>query len=372
MQPCNSLTINQKAEHPVHPRPIVSIGAGGIVRDAHYPAYVKAGFSIAGLFDLDSQQASAMAQKFNVSMVYESLTDAATQAPEEAIFDVAVPASAILDVLSALPDGRPVLIQKPMGENLTQAREILALCQAKKLTAAINFQMRYAPFIIAARSLIEQGIIGQVHDMEVRVTVYTPWQMWPFLEQVPYAEMLYHSIHYIDLVRSFMGEPQGIYAKSVRHPDVMKMDGSRTNIIFDYGDVTRVNVETNHQHKYGLRHQESYVKWEGTEGAIKAKMGLLMNYPDGEPDAFEYCVLRDGEAPAWNSVDIEGTWFPDAFIGSISSLMRYVEGSTDVLPTAVEDAFQTMAVVEAACQSSAAGATSLTKTVAPKPLSDQA
>jgi len=97
-----------------------------------------------------------------------------------------------------------------------------------------------------------------------------------------------------------------------------------------------------------------------------------MNYPDGEPDAFEYCVLRDGEAPAWNSVDIEGTWFPDAFIGSISSLMRYVEGSTDTLPTAVEDAFQTMAVVEAACQSSAAGATSLTKTVAPKPLSDQA
>ncbi len=98
----------------------------------------------------------------------------------EAIFDVAVPAGHILAVLRQLPDGRAVLIQKPMGDNLNQAREILALCQAKQLTAAINFQMRWAPFIIAARSLIDQGAIGEVHDMEVRVTVYTPWHLWPF------------------------------------------------------------------------------------------------------------------------------------------------------------------------------------------------
>ena len=353
----SNLIIQQNAELPTRFYPIVSIGTGGIVRDAHYPAYAKAGFTVAGLFDLDREQAHAMAQKHSVPAAYDTLEELVVNTPADAIFDVAVPASAILDVLEKIPDERAVLIQKPLGENLAQGREIVALCQKKKLIAAVNFQMRYAPFIIAARSLIEQGIIGEVHDMEVRVTVYTPWQMWPFLEQVPYAEILYHSIHYIDLVRAFMGEPTGIYAKTVRHPDVMKMDGSCTNIIFDYGDVQRVNVETNHQHKYGLRHQESYVKWEGTRGAIKAKMGLLMNYPDGEPDAFEYCVLQDGESPIWNTVDIQGTWFPDAFIGSMSSLMRYVEGSIDTLPTSVEDALRTMAVVDAACQSSAGGAT---------------
>ena len=34
---------------PDHPRPIVLIGAGGIVRDAHLPAYAKAGFTVASL-----------------------------------------------------------------------------------------------------------------------------------------------------------------------------------------------------------------------------------------------------------------------------------------------------------------------------------
>ena len=243
-----------------------------------------------------------------------------------------------------------------MGDNLNQAREILALCEAKQLTAAINFQMRWAPFIIAARSLIDQGAIGEVHDMEVRVTVYTPWHLWPFLQQVPYAEILYHSIHYIDLVRSFLGDPEGVYAKTVRHPKLQTMQ-SRTSLILDYGDVLRCNVETNHHHEYGLRHQESYVKWEGTQGAIKAKMGLLMNYPTGEPDDFDYCLLQENQEPQWQSIAVDGSWFPDAFIGSMASLMRYVDGETDVLPTAVADAFKTMAVADAACRSSDGGAT---------------
>ena len=32
--------------------PIVSIGAGGIVRDAHLPAYRKARFQVHGIYDL--------------------------------------------------------------------------------------------------------------------------------------------------------------------------------------------------------------------------------------------------------------------------------------------------------------------------------
>ena len=353
------LTIAQKAQLPQNIRPIVSIGVGGIVHDAHYPAYQKAGFAIAGLYDPNTERAQWMAETFGVATLYESLAQAATQAPADAVFDVAVPASQIIHVLRQLPDRRAVLIQKPMGDNLAQARDILELCRAKGLTAAINFQMRWAPFIIAARSLIAQGAIGEVHDMEVRVTVYTPWQLWPFLQEVPHAEILYHSIHYIDLVRSFLGDPTGIYAKTVKHPSLTSMDGSRTNLIFDYGDVLRCNVETNHHHAYGLRHQESYVKWEGTRGAIMAKMGLLMNYPQGEPDAFEYCILTEAEEPVWRAVAIEGSWFPDAFIGSMSSLMRYLNGETHTLPTSVEDAFRTMQVVDAACRSSDAGATTI-------------
>jgi len=41
----------------------------------------------------------------------------------------------------------------------------------------------------------------------------------------------------------------------------------------------------------------------------------------------------------------------------MASLQRYVTGEADTLPTAVADAFQTMAVVEAAYTSSETGGT---------------
>ncbi|MCB0184018.1 MAG: Gfo/Idh/MocA family oxidoreductase, partial [Caldilineaceae bacterium] len=190
-------TINTMPVLPRNPRPIVSIGAGGIVQDAHYPAYQKAGLPVIGLYDRDGARAQMMANKFGVPTVYPTLAAAVQQAPADAIFDVAVPASQLLNVLPQLPDDRAVLIQKPLGETLAQAQQIVQICHEKSLTAAVNFQLRWAPFVLAAHSIIEQGLIGAVHDLEVRVTVYTPWQLWPFLQAAPFAEIMYHSIHYI-------------------------------------------------------------------------------------------------------------------------------------------------------------------------------
>src|SRR5215510_14578550 len=120
--------IVENVELPKKPVPIVSIGGGGIVKEAHYPAYKKVGFPIAGVFDLDQKRAAELARQFDVPKVYATLEEAIHSAPPDAVFDVAVPASAILGILPLIPDGRGVLIQKPMGNNLAEARQIRDLC----------------------------------------------------------------------------------------------------------------------------------------------------------------------------------------------------------------------------------------------------
>ncbi|MGN6639736.1 MAG: gfo/Idh/MocA family oxidoreductase, partial [Mucilaginibacter sp.] len=130
------------------------------------------------------------------------------------------------------------------------------------------------------------------------------------------------------------------------------LSSSRSTILFDYGDTVHAIINTNHDHSFGPHNQESFIKWEGTKGAIKARMGLLMDYPHGVPDKFEYCIMEEGKQPEWKEVQLDGSWFPDAFIGTMSSLMRYQSGETDVLPTSVEDVIKTMAVVESAYISS--------------------
>ena len=353
--------IVQTPAMPRSPRPIVLIGAGGIVRDAHLPAYRKAGFQVAGVYDLDQGKAAALARDFGIAKVYGSLPEAVRQAAADVVFDIAVPASAILSILRELPPRSVALIQKPMGEDLAAARAIRDVCRQQNFIAAINFQLRYAPYVLAARSLIDQGVIGDLHDMEVRVTAETPWHLWTFMQGIPRVEIVYHSIHYLDLMRAFLGEPRGVYAKVTKHPSTRQLAGTRSAIILDYGDMLRATITTNHHHVYGPRHQESYVKWEGTRGAIKATLGVLIDYPKGIPDVMEYITTTGDRLGEWQNVPLDGTWFPDAFVGTMSSLQRFAEGSATELPTSVEDSYHTMALVEAAYQSSDHGATSISE-----------
>jgi predicted dehydrogenase len=337
-------------------RPIVMIGAGGIVRDAHLPAYKKAGFPVAAVVDVSREKAEALAAEFAIPFATNSIAEAIRYAPRDAIFDVAVPAKAIPAILPQLPDGAAVLIQKPMGDTLAEAVAILKLCRSKSLIAAVNFQLRWAPNMLAARALAATGALGELHDMEVSISVHMPWELWSFLKTAPRLEILYHSIHYVDLVRSWFGNPLGVYAKTVKSPRTAELAATKTVITFDYGDDKRVFIASNHSHDLHAKMQRSFVQWEGVSGAMRAQMGVNLDYPIGRPDNLEYILRGD---PDWTTAPVTGNWFPDAFIGSMGSLQSFVQGEAPTLPTSVEDAIDTMRVVEAAYLSSERGGVAL-------------
>ncbi len=332
---------------PEEPRPIVVIGAGGIVRDAHLPAYAKAGFPVVSICDVLEERARTLAGQYDIPRVHDSVAAAVQAAPEGAVFDVALMPEHHVATLEQLPDGAAVLLQKPLGHYLEDARAVLEVCHRKQLVAAVNTQLRFCPYIAGARALIASGAIGELYDVEVRVSVRTPWEMFPAVLTLDRLELNMHSVHYLDLVRSFLGDPTGVSATTVRHP-AKTTANSRSDIILHYGDrPLRVVVSTNHDHHFGPTYEESFVKWEGTAGAVRAQMGLLLDYPTGGPDLLEHQL--DAEADkGWQPLPFEGSWFPDAFIGSMGVVHRYLEGSIAALPTNVDDVFRTMAVIEAA------------------------
>ena len=343
--------LRQRWALPSSPRPIVVIGAGSIVRDAHLPVYRRLNFPVAGIFDVNRDAARDRADAFNIPRVFDSL-DHAVKTPD-AVFDIAVPPDRIASIIEKLPQGSPVLIQKPMGRDLADARRILAIVRERELTAAMNFQLRFAPNMLALRDALERRLLGEVLDIEVRINLYTPWEYWAFLKGVPRLEILMHSIHYIDLLRSLFGEPRGVYCRGVRHPNLPDYPDVRTSIIFDYGDLIRASLIMNHAHKFGPRYAVSELKIEGTEGAAIAKMGVNLNYPKGEPDTLEIARRNSG----WESMPLRGSWFLEAFEGPMANLQRFVAGEDSALISPIDDACRTMALVEACYDSSARGAT---------------
>jgi predicted dehydrogenase len=336
---------------PTRPRPIVVIGAGSIVRDAHLPVYRYLNFPVAGIYDIDREAAAERAKEFGLPRVFGTIDEAAVQ--DACVFDVAVPPAAIVGILGALHPGAAVLLQKPMGRHLDEARAIVDICEEKRMTAAINFQLRFAPNMLALKRVIDGGFLGALTDIEVRINLHTPWEYWKFLRCVPRLEVLMHSIHYLDLIRYLAGEARGVYCKAVRHPDLPGYADARTSIILDYGDAIRCSLTMNHTHTFGPDHAMSQIKVEGSRGAAIARMGVNLNYPHGEPD--ELALAVDG-AP-WTDVPLRGSWFLEAFEGPMSNLQRVVAREDAELVSPVKDAFRTMAVVEACYESSRHGAT---------------
>jgi len=341
--------LRQSWPRPRAPRRIAIIGAGGIVTDAHLPAYRLANFPIAGVYDLNHDRALDVARKWD-TQAFATLEEAI--AVPGAIYDLALPPAAHLDVLPLLPDGAAVLLQKPMGRHLGEATRILELCRQKRLKAAVNFQLRFSPMFLALADAIERGWLGQIVDLEVHLNLVTPWELFPFLKGMPRVEIAVHSIHYLDTIRALLGNPTGVHARTLGHPST-ELAQTRTSAMLDYGLQQRVALSINHNHDFGRKFQDASFRVEGDKGAAMVKLGLLLNYPEGEPD--ELWITRRGED--WTAVPLEGKWFPHAFIGTMSNLQRFAAGEDPRLVTGVEDAWHTMALVEAAFESAAQPAT---------------
>ena len=204
--------------------------------------------------------------------------------------------------------------------------------------------------MIALRDAINKGMIGDITELEVSLSVKTPWHLWPFLESLENVEVPLHSIHYLDWIRSVLGNPISVHCKSVKHPSVPKLADARSSIILEYDRDLRCCLSINHTHDtemHGMKHSHAYARVEGLRGAAYIKFGLLLNYPKGESEEIE--ISTDGVS--WTKVDDVGTWFPDAFIGTMASLQRYASGEDKELLHSVDNAYETMAVVYACLES---------------------
>lgn len=331
--------------------PVFVVGAGAIVRDAHLPAYAKAGIPVEGIFDLDGGRARALAGPAG-ARVHDSLAELSAAARSAGgVVDLALPPQALAGALAALPEGTVVLAQKPFGRDLAEATELLRIAGARRLCGAVNFQLRHAPAVAALRALLASGAIGEPLDLEIRVVCSMPWETWRFLEGMPRMEVLMHSIHYLDLVRALFGEPDRVWCATARHPGAPALADTRSTSVLSFGAERRAVVSTFHHHRAPERHDASHLRVEGTRGTAVVRLGVNLDYPRGRRDTLEWSA----DGGPWREEPVAGDWFPDAFAASMRALQRFAARESIVLESSFADAWRTMALVETCYKSAAAG-----------------
>ena len=327
--------------------PIAIVGAGGIVDGAHLLAYKKAGLEIVGITDVDQDRAKDVASRHNISTVYPDLASMLRDSKAKVI-DIAVPPAVQRDVfIEVAKSGRHILAQKPLATTVADGELIIKAANESGIIAGVNQQLRFEEGIAAAYKMVDLGWVGKVTSISITVNLATPWEMFPWAKNMEKLEIMVHSIHYHDVIRWFLGEPISVYSVAGRTKGQFPIGETRTVSTYKYPDEVSAIVHANHVNRGGDNYAEFRI--DGDSGAIRGTLGLLYDYPTGRVDTLE---VNSSKLPTdgWTPYPVTTRWFPDAFIGTMGSLLGAIAGKNS-LRSSVEENLGTLKLVAALYES---------------------
>ncbi|MDE0868049.1 MAG: Gfo/Idh/MocA family oxidoreductase [Aquiluna sp.] len=334
-----------------HHKRIGIVGAGGIVAGAHLPAYALAGLPIHGITDIDHERAKELAKEHGIVNVYDDYKQMLAD-PEIEVVDIAVPAAEQPKILlAALAAGKHVLAQKPLATSVEAAQELEAASEESGLVVGVNQQLRFDEGIAAAYKMVQMGWIGKVSNFSLTVNLDTPWELWDWANTMERLEIMIHSIHYHDVVRWFLGEPERVYAVAGKTPGQAPIGETRTISTYTFASGASALIHSNHVNRGGDNIAEFRI--DGESGSIRGTLGLLYDYPVGRLDTLE---INSQVLPTegWVAYPVTNRWIPEAFIGTMGSVLSAISDGTP-LRSSIRDNVNTIRLIHALYKSIESG-----------------
>jgi predicted dehydrogenase len=204
------------------PKRAVLIGAGMVAR-THLTACAHAhGVAIQGIMSRRPDRARALAAEGAIQTglplhVYDSL-EAVAADPDVDFAIVLTPPNARLEIIRVLAAaGKHILLEKPVGRNATEAREVVRLCRDAGVTLGIVFQHRMREASRKAAEMIVNGDLGALGVVEMCVPWWRDQQYYDEPGRGTYERdgggvLISQAIHTIDLALSLTGPVASVRA----------------------------------------------------------------------------------------------------------------------------------------------------------------
>jgi myo-inositol 2-dehydrogenase / D-chiro-inositol 1-dehydrogenase len=181
------------------------LGAGDHAMHCHGPALAAylaknpGSFEPAAVCDLQAEHAQRFAAAFGFKRTY---TDSARMLAEEKLDGVIAltPVEATRRLAGPILErGLPVVVEKPPGQTITEARQLIAIAEAHHSPHMVSFNRRFNPAIVAARHWLAQAGAD-------RPPRFINARMLRYKRQEP-EFVSGTGIHLIDAVLSLLGPP---------------------------------------------------------------------------------------------------------------------------------------------------------------------
>ena len=325
------------------------IGAGFIIRDCHLVAYQQAGFRVLGIASRNASRAEEVALLRSIPKAYGHYREM-LENPEISVLDIGVPPQAQPEIIRYIVKNgrhiRGILAQKPLAMSLTEARELVTLCESAGITLAVNQNMRHDHSVRGCHDLLKRGLLGDPVLGTIDMRAIPHWMPWS--RDLHSLSTFVMSIHHLDCFRYWFGNPDRVMASTRPDPRTQFPHTDGINLyILEFGSGARASgwddvwtgpVREGSQGDIGIR-----FRVEGTQGLARGTIGWP-SYPAPTPSTLDFTTTQRGDywfQPRWNKV-----WFPDAFRGTMGELLMALKYQRES-PISGRDNLATLALVEA-------------------------
>lgn len=207
------------------------IGCGDVTERKSGPAFMKARNStLVSVMRRDGALAADYARRHGVLRSSNDAADIIDADDVDAIYIATHTNTHKEYTLRCAAAGKPVYVEKPMGMDHPECREMINACRAADVSLWVGYYRRALPRFLAIRDLIGQGAIGEVRlsvsyltqrllDTSGLPEGHVPWRVDPALSGGGlFFEGACHTFDFLDFLfgpivelRSFCGNQAGRY-----------------------------------------------------------------------------------------------------------------------------------------------------------------
>lgn len=201
------------------------IGCGEVTETKSGPAFSKVeGSSVVAVMSRKSEKAKNYAERHHIKKWYTDALELIEDPDVNAVYIATPPSSHATFAIMAMKAGKPVYVEKPLAANYEDCARVNRVSEETGVPCFVAYYRRYLPYFIKVKSIIDDGIIGDVINVQVRFAVSPrdldynqanklPWRLQPDIAGGGYFYDL--APHQLDLLQHMFGvivEANGIYA----------------------------------------------------------------------------------------------------------------------------------------------------------------
>ena len=134
-------------------------------------------------------------------------------------------------VMEAIAAGKSVLCEKPLSNDIGQAREMVAAAREAGVRLAANLNHRFTPVAARARQLVDEGELGEILFANMYLAIGNP------NETSPWFHLRALHPHSLDVMRFFMGDVARVQAFLTRPSHRSTWSTASINLQFRSGAV---------------------------------------------------------------------------------------------------------------------------------------